>query len=110
MSNESEDSQLLRIAISLLARHVFSPEALRKIVAPTSKSTRQLKAYNLCDGTRIRSEVAKASGLDKDNFNKAVNRWISEGVVFEMQQGDRRPLLHLYPLPAKPPKESTGNA
>jgi hypothetical protein len=105
MANDNETTQLLRIVVALLGRQQFSEPALRKIVTPSSRSTKLLKAYNQCDGTRVRAEIAKACRIDKDNFNKAVNRWIRLGVVFELRQEGRRPLLHLYPLPLKAAKE-----
>lgn len=72
----------------------------------TSRSAVRFDAYNLCDGTRTRPDVYKALGLDKDNFNKLVNRWIQQGIVYEIKVGDKVYLNHLYPLP----KDGNANA
>jgi hypothetical protein len=99
MSDNSEVSQLLRILIGLWARQAFPEDQLCKLVMPTSRSGLRFDAYNLCDGTRTRPDVYKALGLDKDNFNKLVNRWIQQGIVYEIEVGDRVYLNHVYPLP-----------
>jgi len=106
VSDNSEVSQLLRILIGLWARQAFPEDQLRKLVMPTSRSGARFDAYNLCDGTRTRPDVYKALGLDKDNFNKLVNRWIQQGIVYEIKVGDKVYLNHVYPLP----KDSKLNA
>jgi len=98
MANEPESSQLTRILVQLVGRSVFPEDKLRKVILRTATSAKYLIAYNLCDGTRTRIEVAKAAKLDKDNFNKRATRWIQEGILFELGQGNTRRLLHLYPL------------
>lgn len=105
MADEAEATQLLRVAIALLARQRFPEPVLRKLVTPTSRSAKLLKAYNMCDGSHVRAEIAKKCHIDKDNFNKAVNRWIAQGIVFELKAGGKRPLLHVYPLPPEAAKE-----
>ncbi len=106
MSDNSEVSQLLHVLIALWARQAFPEDQLRKLVMPTSRSGARFDAYNLCDGTRTRPDVYKALGMDKDNFNKLVNRWIQQGIVYEIKVGDKVYLNHVYPLP----KESRANA
>jgi hypothetical protein len=98
MTDEIETGQLLRIVIALMGRINFPEDKLRDIIVPTARSSKHLEAYNLCDGTRTRSEVSKAVGLDKDNFSKVVKEWINLGVVYELKIGTEIKLLHLYPL------------
>jgi hypothetical protein len=109
MSNSADNtqngldiSQLLVSIIALLGRATFPEESLRQIISPMKQSGKHLTAYNLCDGTRTRPEVYKAAKLDKDNFNKTVKKWIQKGAVFEIKQGNRVVLQHLYELPPLP--------
>jgi DNA-binding MarR family transcriptional regulator len=87
---------LLRAILATVARQAFPPEMLYKIVAPTSASSKQLTAYNLCDGNTPQAEIAKKAKLDKGNFSRALARWIEEGVVIRV--GKEQIPLHLYPL------------
>jgi hypothetical protein len=95
--------QLLAILIRLNARSAFPEEVVRRLVA-TSPS--QLKAYNLCDGTRAQAEVAKAAGLDQGNFSRTVTRWIEAGVLFKVGDGREARLLHLYPVTSEPQRRA----
>lgn len=91
---------LLRAQLAVVGRSVVSPRELLDIIAPTNRGAdKNLKAYNLCDGTRIQSAVAKESKLDSGNFNRTVARWIEAGVLFEVPVGDGVHLRHLYPVP-----------
>lgn len=98
MSDDSDLSQLLKAVVSLLGRSQFAEEELRKRVVPARSQAQYIEAYNLCDGTRTRADVAKAVSLDKDNFNKVVNRWLEQGVLFELGPARSPRLLHLYHL------------
>jgi hypothetical protein len=98
MPDNDELVQLLQIMVGLWSRQVFPPEELRKIVAPTARSDLRLKAYNLCDGTKTRADVYKALKIDKDNFNKLANKWIEQGVMYELQHDGKSCPKHLYPL------------
>lgn len=104
MPADPEILQHLSAVIALLGRLQFPEEELRKIILPGRATTKYIEAYNLCDGTRTRIEVSKAVRLDKDDFNKAVKRWIQAGVLFDIGTGKSTRLLHLYPftLEAKP--------
>jgi hypothetical protein len=99
---DDELKQLLRMLISVTARGAFPEDSVRKIVAPTKSSERYAIAYNLCDGTHTRAEIARLTGIDKDNLNKVVKRWIAAGVIFEIEQDGQANLLHLYPLTMDP--------
>ena len=65
-----------------------------------SAGEKQLRAYNLCDGSRTQADIAKELGLDPGNFSKTLTRWIDEGIVIRIgEKRESRP-LHVYPLPA----------
>ena len=64
-----------------------------------SATEKQLRAFNLCDGSRTQAEIGKELGLDSGNFSKTINRWIDEGIVIRVgEKREARP-LHVYPLP-----------
>lgn len=90
--------ELLRAILVMTARQAFPPDKLTEIVQGKSSNTKQLQAYNLCDGTRGQSEIVKELKLDQGNFSRTVSRWIEEGVVFRLGDGRDAKLLHLYPL------------
>ncbi len=89
---------LLRALLSMTARQAFPVQRLAEIVLKGS-GNKQLHAYNLCDGSRTQSEVAKAVKLDQASFSRTVARWIEAGVLFRVGSGRDTKLLHAYPLP-----------
>ncbi|QOJ18498.1 MAG: MarR family transcriptional regulator [Phycisphaeraceae bacterium] len=89
---------LLRAVLSVTARQTFPPDKLAEIVLSKGAGTKQLSAFNLCDGTKAQGEIAKALKLDPGNFSKTVGRWIDSGIVFRLGEGRDAKLLHVYPL------------
>jgi hypothetical protein len=71
---------LLKCAIHVVGRMAMRPEQVGEIVVVNAKL---LKAYNLCDGSKTQTEVAKAAGLDSGNFSRTVTRWVDSGVLFK---------------------------
>lgn len=102
---ESNDAlaALMRVQISLLGRIAFRESALAEIVCKGRDGEKQRAVYNLCDGTRTQSEVAKAAKLDRGNFSRTVSRWLELGVMFRIPDGSDFKLLHLYPLSSASP-------
>jgi len=91
---------LLRAQLAVVGRRAISPRELLDAIAPVKRGAeKNLKAYNLCDGTRIQSLVAKEAGFDSGNFSGTVTRWIDAGVVFKIPMGDDVHLQHIYPVP-----------
>jgi hypothetical protein len=88
-------SDLLKCAIQVVGRIAMPPEQVGKVVALNAK---QLKAYNLCDGSTTQAEVGKAAGVNAGNFSRTVTRWLESGVLFKIGSGREARLLHLYPL------------
>ena len=91
-TNES----LLRPILATVARGLFSPADIHKIVAPLPGSDKQLVAYNLCDGRTPQAEIVVKAGLDKGNLSRSLARWIEAGIVVRI--GREQCPLHVYPL------------
>jgi len=71
------DDPMLRALISLVGRQTFPVERLAEIVVSRGAGKKQLKAFNMCDGTKVQGEIAKALKLDPGNFSRTVARWIA---------------------------------
>jgi hypothetical protein len=95
---DDETRTMLRALVALVARQAIPEPELRAVVAPRTDSRKQLKAFNLCDGTKTQTEVAKKAGIDSSNFSKITRRWIQAGVLFSFDVDGETHLLHAYPL------------
>lgn len=95
MTNEEA---YLRAILATVARQTFPPDALAKLVAPTKAGEKQLVAYNLCDGSRSQSEIAKELSLDPGAFSRTVSRWVELGILVRVGEKRETRLVHLYPL------------
>ncbi len=98
---------LLKGILATVARTAFPPEALYKIVAPTSGSDKQVLAYNLCDGQTPQIEIGKKAKLDPGSLSRSIAKWVEAGVIIRVG-ADQLP-LHLYLLTkptAKPGKKA----
>src|SRR5205807_10520697 len=60
--------------------------------------SRQIKAFNLCDGSRSQSEIASQSGIAQGNLSRTLARWISAGIIYEVGDSRDTKLLHVYPI------------
>jgi DNA-binding MarR family transcriptional regulator len=87
---------LLRAILMTLGRGTFPPGKLYRIIAPQKNSSKNLLAYNACDGNTSQAEIAKKTKLDKANFSKLLARWVDAGIMIRVDR-DQFP-LHLYPL------------
>lgn len=96
------DESFLRAILATVARQTFPPARIGEIVGTGEK---QLRAFNLCDGTRTQADIVKELGLDKSNFSKTLGRWVDEGIAIRVGK-DSLP-LHVYPLPASMLKKAT---
>jgi len=77
----------------------FNEQKLTDIITSKKAGPKQVKAYNLCDGTKTLGEIAKEAGIDSGNFSRTVNRWVSEGIMVKLGEGKSFKPLHLYPIP-----------
>jgi hypothetical protein len=88
----------LRAILATVARQTFSPDKIVEIMGPNS-GEKQFQAFNLCDGTKTQTEIAKEVGLDSGNFSKSLGRWVDAGIVIRVGEGREVRPVHLYPLP-----------
>lgn len=90
---------LLRAILATVARQTFPPQEIAKIVAPRSDSAKWIEVYNLCNGARTQSEIAKEANVDSSNLSKKVRQWTDAGVMTLMVEGAIERPIHVYPLP-----------
>jgi|GEM_PF-1560325 len=96
---KTNDEIYLKAILATVARQTFSIADLLALVAPTKKSEKQLKAFNLCTGDVTQGEIAKKLGLDSGNFSKTLAKWVDAGIIVKVGDGnDLRP-VHVYPIP-----------
>jgi len=87
---------LVECLIHVIGRAALKVEEVRSIVGSGKK---QVCAFNLCDGSRTLTSVAKGAGLDRGNLSRTVDRWVKNGVMFKFEDGNEVFLLHVFPLP-----------
>lgn len=100
MTAEGRIEQLLGCLVQVIGRTAIQEDRVREIVGTASK---QVRAFNLCDGTKTQTNIRKKVGLDAGNFSRTVRRWIEQGIMFEIADSGESRLLHVYPL-GKPQK------
>lgn len=96
MTNESRLEQLLCCFIQIVGRAAMPEERVREIVGSGAK---QVRAFNLCDGTKSQTDVARQCRLQQANLSRTVSRWVQNGVMFWIGAGRDARLLHIYPIP-----------
>ena len=89
---------LLECLIHVIGRASIKLEEINAIIGEGEK---QVRAYNLCDGTLTQTEIAKKARLDQGNFSRSVNRWVKSGIVFRFGKGKEVKFLHVFPIPEK---------
>lgn len=52
---------LLHAVLPVTARQTFPPDKRAEIVLSKGSATKQLAAFNLCDGTKAQGEIARPS-------------------------------------------------
>src|SRR5438067_2334306 len=92
----SVTDQLLQAVLSVVGRSAFPIATVRRIVG--RGGPKHFQAYNLCDGTRSLTAIAKQLRLDPGNFSRTISRWTEAGIVFRLGSGREGTLLHVYPL------------
>jgi hypothetical protein len=91
-------SRLLAVAEEQLRwQRASALPQVRDTVEKTLTTSQLRQAYELCDGSRVSSDVAKAVGTSKQNFSGWTRRWRDLGIAFET--GSRR-IQHLTSLKA----------
>jgi hypothetical protein len=99
MNSQEQLNQLLRILIQVVARAAMPLTTVQEIVGSGKK---QVRAFNLCDGTISQIEIAKKIGIDSGNLSRTVTRWVEHGVAFWIGRGKEARLMHVYPIPTSP--------
>lgn len=97
MKNEVNMNQLLRILIQVIARAAVPLATVQQVVGAGKK---QIRAFNLCDGTLSQSEISKKTGIDQGNLSRTASRWVQGGVAFWITEDKDARLLHIYPINA----------
>lgn len=97
---------ILRAILATVARQTFPPGALYKLVVPKAGAEQNVDAYNLCDGTRTVTDIAKELKIDAANLRKRILRWAEEGIVVRVEQDKATYPVHLYPLSPSAQKEA----
>lgn len=96
MAALTAQEELLKCIFHVIARASVNPDQARRVIG---EGTKQLRAFNLCDGTRTISQVASAAKIDSGNFSRTLARWVSHGLIFKLCANNDRYPLHLYPIP-----------
>ena len=98
MPKPSRMEDLLQCLVHVIGRAAIPEERVREIVGTGGK---QIRAFNLCDGTLTQTKIAKKCRIDSGNFSRTLARWIESGIVFPLGEGREMGLLHVYPLAGK---------
>ncbi len=98
MTNSRMLEQLMESLIHVVGR-VAVPEA--RVLEILGTGWKQVKAFNLADGTRSQNEIAKKANIDQGNFSRTATRWVENGVAFWIGEGKEARLMHIYPVPRK---------
>ncbi|MCX6907848.1 MAG: hypothetical protein NTY01_07385 [Verrucomicrobia bacterium] len=88
---------LIECLVHVIGRVAVPLEEVRGIVGNGGK---QIRAYNLCDGTLTLTELAKKTGTDLGNLSHSIDRWVKNGIMFRNEEGNEVRFLHIYPIPA----------
>lgn len=94
-TKELDAGHLMLTLVKVIARAAIPVEHVRKVVGNRPK---QIRAYNLLDGSQSLSDVARKTKIEKGNLSKATQRWLSEGVMYRLGSGRDAKLLHAYPI------------
>jgi hypothetical protein len=71
---------LLTAILGMVARQAISPTELARIISPTAGGSKQIIAYNLCDGRTSQKEICKKTKLDQGSLSRSISRWIEAGI------------------------------
>jgi len=96
MTESKKVEWLLECLVHVIGRAGVKMDEVREIVGAGAK---QIEAYNLCDGSRTLTSVAKKAQLDAGSLSRSVDRWVKNGVMFRFEEGREVRLLHIFPVP-----------
>ncbi len=83
--------------MQILGRMAVPQDKVRETVGTRGK--KQIKAFNLFDGTRTMADVAKKAKINQGNLSRTASRWVANGIMFWIGSGRESRLLHIYAIP-----------
>ncbi len=98
-----DHGDLLRCLLQVIGRGVVPDKRIREVVG---RGKNRIKAYNLFDGKHKLTDVSKKTAIDQGNLSRATSDWVENGIAFWIGEADNARLMHVYPIPAKPPKDN----
>jgi hypothetical protein len=98
-TSEEQLAELIQIANEQLRwqRAAVLPE-VRKTIDQALTSTQLRNAFELCDGEKSSTDIAKAVGVSKQAFSVWTRRWRDLGIAYETPNGRVRHLTTLKSL------------
>ncbi len=102
MAGSPDSSDTLSRLLAVAEEHLRWQRAavlprVREAVERTLASSQARQAYELCDGSKSSSDIAKAVGTSKQNLSGWTRRWRDVGIAFENED---RKIQHLASLKA----------
>lgn len=97
-----DEKDLLRCLVHVAGRIAIPAKDVRALIG---NGKNRVKAYNLLDGSQTIQEVSGATRIDQGNLSRAASRWVKNGIAFWIGEGNDARLLHIYPIPEKPPRD-----
>jgi hypothetical protein len=96
MENRLRTEYLVECLVQIIGRASMPIDKVYEIVG---SSTKYQKAFNLCDGSNNLRDISRKNGIDQGNFSRTVKRWVENGVVFWIGEGNEARPLHIYSIP-----------
>jgi hypothetical protein len=75
-----EEADLLRCLVQVIGRATIPPMEVLSVVG---KRKKQIKAFNLCDGSRTLRNIARKSKINQGNLSRTTTRCWSRESCFE---------------------------
>jgi hypothetical protein len=97
------ERDLLRCLVHVVGRAAIP---IKDVRAAIGRGKNRVKAFNLFDGSHTLQEVVRATHIDQGNLSRAANGWVKNGIAFWIGEGNDARLLHIYPIPEKPPRDA----
>ncbi len=89
--------QLIECLIHVIGRAAVPEARVREVVGDRAK---QIKAFNLADGTLAQVQIAKKARVEQSNLSHTSKRWVENGIAFWIGAGKEARLVHIYPIPS----------
>lgn len=97
------ERDLLRCLVHVVGRVAIPVNDVRVAIG---RGKNRVKAFNLFDGNHTLQEVVRATHIDQGNLSRAASSWVKDGIAFWIGEGNDARLLHIYPIPEKPPRDA----